>query len=185
MSEEAMEVQKFAKPQNLLHCIITKRNVNFDDWFFINSVKTFAVQCGIENAIFTFLVTKKTRCITQENFEDLYKTDEDVDERDDLSIGEDLESLIERIKSGEIGKGLVPVNDEYKESFNLKLLTPEEMTKLQQKDESFMKTFSEKDPDIPKETMDKSDSKKKFSSSTCWRKTCFMRLKYPQYFDPG
>ena len=146
--------------RNRLHFIITKPNVSFDYSFSIHSFETFAVEFGIESAIFTLLASKKARCCTQEVFEVLYKTDEDVDEREDLSIGEDLESLLERIKSGEIWKDLGPVNHEYKRSFNLQLLTSDEMAKLRQKDESFMQTFSDNDPDIPKETMDKSDSKK-------------------------
>ena len=167
-----------------LHFIITKRNVRFDYGFFIDSFETFAETCGIKNAMFTFVASHKKWCITSEDFEIFYKVDEDVDRRDDVSIGEDLESLLERIKSGEFCNSLVPVNDEYKESFNIQLLTPEEMVKLEQKDKTFMETFACNNPDVPKEKMDESDSKKKFSYSSCWRKTSFMRVKYPQYFDP-
>ena len=181
LSEEAKA--NSSKFRNHLHFIVTKRNVMFDYSFFIHSFKTFAETCRIEKATFTFVASKKQRCITKEDFEVFYKVDEDVDRRDDVSIGEDLESLLERIKSGKICNGLVPVNDEMKESFNIQLLTPEEMVKLQQKDETFLKTFASNDPDVPKKKMDESDSKKKFSYSSCWRKTCFMRLKYPQYID--
>lgn len=149
LSAEAKE--NCTKFRNHLHFIITKRNVRFDYSFFIRSFKTFAKTCGIENATFTFVASKKQRCITKEDFEVFYKVDEDDDRRDDLSIGEDLESLLERIKSGEFCNSLVPVNDEYKESFNIQLLTSEEMVKLKQKDKTFMETFASNDPDVTKE----------------------------------
>ena len=130
-------------------------------------------QYGLGKATFTFLATKKSHCITQEQFEADYQTDADIATRKDLSIGEDLESFKDRIRSG------IYCNDEYKESFNLCLLTPREMVKLHKREETYIRTYSNRNPDIPRTTMKNSESKKKFSKSYCWRKTCFVRHHSP------
>ena len=42
----------------------------------------------------------KEKCITKEKFEEMYKTKTESETRMDLSVGEDLETFIERIKNG-------------------------------------------------------------------------------------
>ena len=123
---------------------------------------------------FTFFDNKKSNCITQEDLEVLYNIDEDVDRQSYPSIGEDLECFLQRIKSGQICTDMTPYKEESQGSFNSCLLTPEEMVKLHQKDQNFLKTFTWPDPDVPKAKMDQSESKKKFSKSFGHRRTFFM-----------
>ena len=138
------------------------------------SVRAFAKYHGMKYITFTFLHNRKEKCVTKEEFDLLYSVNEDVNRPNPPSIGDDLESFLGRIKSGQICSDISPYDKEYQWSFNSCLLTPEEMVKLQQKDETFLKTFSIPDPDIPKAKMDESESTKKFSKSFCWRKTYFM-----------
>ena len=171
---------------NHLHFVITKYDTNFaEDYLtYMHPVQTLMRKFDFQIATFTFLACRKSHCITQEEFEENYCVDDQIDDRNDLSVGEDLESFLERIKNGVICKETLPVNDEYKESFNLCLLKPEEMVKLQQQNETFIKTFSRTNPDIPKALMAESESKKKFSKTFCWRKTCFTKAGDPNVNNP-
>ena len=96
----------------------------------------------------------------------------------DLSVGEDLETFIERIKHGEINKDTTPEDGERKYSFLLCLLDKEERKKLEQKDEDFRKTFSEgywrREPDVPEAEWKASESNMKFARSECNRITYFI-----------
>ena len=117
------------------------------------------------------MVTEK--CITKERFEKMYKTEKESETRKDLSVGEDLESFIERIKNEEINKDTVP--EDYKRSFLLCLLAKEERTKLEKKDKDFMKTFVRRRKlDVPEAEWNASESNLKFSKSECYRVTYFI-----------
>ena len=121
----------------------------------------------------------------------MYKTEEESETRIDLSVGEDLESFIERIKNGEINKDTPGTKigkdrnlrlelKDRKESFLLCLLDKEERRKLEQKDFDFMKTFHEtmfgsrKEADVPEAEWKASESNLKFSYSYCGRYTYFI-----------
>ena len=113
----------------------------------------------------------------------MYKTEEESETRIDLSVGEDLESFIERIKNGEINKDTPDTKigkgfGDRKESFLLCLLDKEERRKLEQKDFDFMKTFHEemfgKGADVPEAEWKASESNLKFSYSYCGRHTYFI-----------
>ena len=56
----------------------------------------------------------------------MYKTNEETEERMDLSVGEDLETFIGRIKNGEINKDTIPEYGEHTVTFLLCLLDKEE-----------------------------------------------------------
>ena len=71
-----------------------------------------------------FYVSKENR-ITKQKFEEMYKTKENAT-RMDLSVGEDLETYIERIKNGKINKDTISKRGERKKSFLLCLLDEEE-----------------------------------------------------------
>ena len=58
-------------------------------------------------AIISLVDMHKRFCVTKEEFEKMYKTNEKSQEREDLSIGEDLETFIENIKNGKMNKGRV------------------------------------------------------------------------------
>ena len=107
----------------------------------------------------------------------MYKTKEESETRMDLSIGEDLETFIERIKNGEINKDTIPEDGERKDLFLLCLLDQEERKKLEQKDEDFMETFNGNwfgEADVPEAEWNASESNLKFSRSYCRRKTYFI-----------
>ena len=116
----------------------------------------------------------KRHCITKEKFEEMYKTEEESETRMDLSVGEDLETFIERIKNGEINKDTIPEDGEEKDLFLLCLLDKEERKKLEQKDEDFMKTFWEEEADVPEAEWNASESNLKFSRSSGVRITHFI-----------
>ena len=118
---------------------------------------------------------EKQNCITKEKFDKMYKTKEESEERMDLSVGEDLETFIERIKNGEINKDTIPEDGEWEWTFLLCLLDEEERKKLEQKDEDFMETFYEhiweKEADVPEAEWEASESNMKFTRSECRRYT--------------
>ena len=104
----------------------------------------------------------------------MYKTDEESEIRMDLSVGEDLETFIGRIKNGEINKDTIP---EHKDLFLLCLLDKEERKKLEQKDYDFLKTFWlnwNGKADVPEAEWKASESNMKFAKSKCERETYFI-----------
>ena len=105
----------------------------------------------------------------------MYKTNDESEKRMDLSVGEDLETFIGRIKNGEINKDTIPKDGEYKELFLLCLLDKEERKKLEQKDYDFMETFWDgRGADVPEAEWKASESNMKFAKSECWRRTYFI-----------
>ena len=105
----------------------------------------------------------------------MYKTEKENETRKDLSVGEDLETYIERIKHGQIKKDRIPEDGENKYSFLLCLLDKEERKKLEQKDEDFMRTFSLGEAfDVPEAEWKASESNQKFSTAYCHRRTHFI-----------
>ena len=129
---------------------------------------------GCKSAILSYVDMHKTNCITKEEFEEMYKTEEESETRMDLSVGEDLETFIERIKNGEINKDTIPEDGDFKGSFLLCLLDKEERNKLEQKDKDFMKTFGDREADVPEAEWNASESNLKFSESLCRRETYFI-----------
>ena len=117
----------------------------------------------------------KYDCITKEKFEKMYQTKEGSETRMDLSVGEDLETFIERIKNEEINKDTILEYGGRKNSFLLCLLDEEEeKEKLEQKDEDFMKTFLGKVANVQEAEWKASVSNLKFSESVCSRETHFI-----------
>ena len=110
-------------------------------------------------------------------FEEMYKTKEESETRMDLSVGEDLETFIGRLKNGEINKDTISERGELKDLFLLCLLDKEERKKLEQKEEDFMKTFERNImglADVPEAEWNASESNLKFSRSLGARKTHFV-----------
>ena len=84
----------------------------------------------------------KNNCITKEKYDAMYEKIEDNCKRKDLSIGEDLETLMSRIKNHKMNKDSIPFDGDFKESFLLCLLDNEERKNLEQKNEAFLQTFN-------------------------------------------
>ena len=121
----------------------------------------------------------KLNCITKERFEEMYQTKEEKETRMDLSVGEDLETFIERIKKGEINKDTIKSAGEDNTSFLLCLLDKEDRKRLEEKDESFLETFywhQDEEADVPETEWKASESTLKFSESECIRCTNFIDL---------
>ena len=59
-----------------------------------NALKKF----GRRSAILSLIYMSKNNCITKEKYDDLYEKIEDNFERRDLSVGEDLETLMRKSK---------------------------------------------------------------------------------------
>ena len=132
---------------------------------------------GCTSAILSTVYMTKDNCITKERFDEMYKTKEESEERMDLSVGEDLETFIERIKNGEINKDTIPEDGEWKRTFLLCLLDEEERKKLERKDKDFMETFIGNHfgrADVPEAEWKASESNMKFAKSDCWRDTYFI-----------
>ena len=53
---------------------------------------------GCTSALLSIIHMEKMRCITKEKYETMYKTNKESEEREDLSVGEDLETFIGDIK---------------------------------------------------------------------------------------
>ena len=177
ISEAIKEVMK-TKELNQVHFIWA----GLDYYKIINYFKKEMKQHGLNEAMFTFIRMLKSNCITKETFEKEYQVDKDIDERDDLSIGEDLESFIRRIKLGEINKQTIPKYGERKKSFKFSLLNEDEKRKLEIKDEDFMMTFLyEDEADVPDAEMKMSESKLKFARSYCYRITYLINAEDEEY----
>ena len=141
----------------------------------IKGIKKALKKFGCTSAILTTIRMYKRHCITKEEFEEMYQTKEESETRRDLSVGEDLETFIERIKNGEINKGTIPERGDRKNSFLLCLLDKKERKKLEQKDKDFMETFRwSREADVPEAEWKASESNLKFSNSVCIRVTHFI-----------
>ena len=126
------------------------------------------------SGLLSFIRRRKYNCITKEQFDEMYKTNQESEERIDLSAGDDLETLIGSIKSGVIEKELFSGGEDYKHTFLLCLLDEKERQKLKSKDEDFMHTFLFQNPDVPDAKWKLSKSKLKYARSYCSRQTYFI-----------
>ena len=137
------------------------------------------------SALLSLIYMSKNNCITKEKYDAMYNKDndsamEDNDKRKDLSVGEDLETLIRKIKNHKMNKDSIPFDGDFKESFLLCLLDKEERKKLEVKEEAFMETFYLHDVgkvDVREKDWKQSVSNSKFSKSNCRRLTFFIEAK--------
>ena len=171
---------------NQLHFIVPFERVSFYYSYLKNDVhkgiKKALKKFGFTSAILSKIYMVKTNCITMEKYEEMYKTNEESDDRKDLSVGEDLETFIENIKNGKMNKAVIPEDGDFQETFLLCLIDKEERKKLEQKDYDFMKTFSwnstvsagRGEADVPETELEASESNMKFARSYCYRWTYFI-----------
>ena len=118
----------------------------------------------------------KEKCITKEKYEELYKIDEEIEAKEDLSLGDDLETFVTNVQHGEITKKTIS-DENWNSFFLIRLLDTKDRKKLDQKDQEFMETFEYNivgKADVPKEEWDLSESNLKFSQSFCSRLTLFI-----------
>ena len=146
-------------------------------------IKKALKKFGYTSAILSTIEMFKENCITNEKYQEMYKTNEESEKRMDLSVGEDLETLIGRIKNGDINKDTIPEDGECKWTFLLSLLDKEERKKLEQKDIDFMETFW-LEADVPEAEWKASESNMKFARSKCWRETYFIDRNLSGFPEP-
>ena len=150
---------------------------DFDETEVKDDIKKALKKFGGKSAILSILDMFKDDCITKEKFEKMYKINEESAKRRNLSIGEDLETFIKRIKNGEINKDTIPENGDRSNTFLLCLLDKEERKQLEQKDEDFLETFVSNcrgNADVPEAEWAASESNLKFANTDCFRYTYFI-----------
>ena len=169
---------------NQLHFIIPLLFEGYSGYPMKQGIQKALKKFGCTSAILSTIAMHREHCITKERYDELYKASEES-ERMDLSLGEDLETFIGRIKNGEINKDTIrkfgdrrPHNEMFLSSrrkFLLCLLDKEERKKLEQKDYDFMETFFEswagREADVPEAEWKASESNMKFAKSYCSRRT--------------
>ena len=148
-----------------------------------NQVKNYVERamrsCGLKSTMLSIIYMHKNNCITKENFVNDYQTNKELETREDLSVGEDLETLIKRIFNGEISREMIPERGELKGNFLICLLDKKDRLRLDSKDEEFLNTFWDdecEEVDIPLEEWNKSKSNLKFASSVSWRATYLIEI---------
>ena len=148
---------------------------SYNDTRVKNGIKNALKNFACKSAILSIISMDKHNCITKEKYEAMYKTNEKNEKRKDLSVGEDLETLIENIKNGKINKESIPEDGDRSRTFLLCSLDKDERKKLEQKDQAFMKTFFEKSrADVPEAEWKASEHNFKFSRAICYRNTYFI-----------
>ena len=135
-----------------------------------------------ESSMVSCLCLKKVNCVTKEKIDIQYENKKENEQRQDLSVGEDLETLIERIKNGEISKEKMSKAGESKRCLLFRLLDKEERRKLdEERNEDFFRTFLDPvvnkypgpwNPDVPDHEWKATNYKHlKFSQSWFTRRT--------------
>ena len=159
---------------NQMHFIVPD---HIDSNYAKKGIKQALKKFGCTSAILSKIYMRKENCVTKEKCEEMYQTNRENDKRMDLSVGEELETFIDKIKDGKINKDTIPKDGEYKKCFLLCLLDEEERKKLEQKDYDFMWTFWDNmhgEADVPEAEWKASESNMKFAKSGCYRHTYFI-----------
>ena len=102
-----------------LHCIVP---TYLDKKVVQNGIRRVLKKFGRTSALLSFIRRRKYNCITKEQFDEMYKTNQESEERIDLSVGDELETFTGSIKSGVIEKELFSGGEDYKHTFLLCLL---------------------------------------------------------------
>lgn len=134
---------------------------------------------GLKSTMLSIIYMHKNNVITKEDYMLCYQTNKDLETRDDLSVGEDLETLNKRILNREMTREMISERGELKGHFLICLLDGIERLRLDSKDEDYLTTYWDnecEEVDIPLEEWNKSKSNLKFPSSVSWRATYVIEL---------
>ena len=169
-------MSEYGNNQLMPHFIYCKASTDFGEemmkLMFLSKMKKY----GIPAAILTVLTMSRKNLITKEKqkeafkgklYTKLYKFKDW--ENFHGSINDDLELFLDKILKNE------KIDDEMVRSFLLPKLTDQELKIIEDKDEDYLKTFSDyifggENPDVDKEEMKKSNSKDKYVHCRCWRR---------------
>ena len=132
----------------------------------------------INFSLFTIISMFKSHLVTKEVMEDYYKgLFKDESDFDKASVNDDLEILLDEIKLGNNFVNLPPPLGMY----CLPKPTEEELYLLNNKDETYLRTFADfhadDSPDIDEDEMNLSESKSKFAYCMCYRISTPLMLK--------
>ena len=130
-----------------------------------------------ELAVLSIVTMWRESVITKEEFDIEYgiKKDEEIEmlDREDISVGEDLETFIRRIKNCQVNEKTIPDNGDRNGVRLLCLLDFEERRKLESNVPDFIRSFEwgdisgiADDPDVETENKDM-----KYAMSQAWRRT--------------
>ena len=131
----------------------------------------------------TFIGKVDLTCITKEKADLLsqgvqrrFETDQFPPHRCnfEMSLGDDLEELIDDIKTNDTRifyNRRWDRNFTFRELFQISTLTKDDQKKLESKDSSFENLFAAEKPDVPKAQMDLSESTTKYRLSVAKRRT--------------
>ena len=115
--------------------------------------------------LISFLDMQKLKCVTKEAVEKHFEGSF----QGDITVGDDLESFIERIQRGEFTESEPDISSNI--SIQFKLLNDTEERKLENEEQEFLRSFQFASPDISRADMLESKSKLKFAKFVCYRKT--------------
>ena len=107
--------------ENLLN--LTQENIVLHQIHFIGSsyydkteaekgIRKALKKFGCTSALLSLINMLKNNCITKEKYEEMYKINEQSEERGDLSVGEDLETFLRNIKDGKMNSGMFSYNQD-------------------------------------------------------------------------
>ena len=170
-------VQKYAEQSkrdktdtNTVHFIWAGHIYDCDD--ILKTIKNEMARFGLKKGMVSFLQRHRFHCVTKEKYEELYEKGGQIDgTKMELSLGDDLEDFLNRIKNNEIHDHELGPGDNLINTFHLSLLSSGQKRKLAINDDDYRKTFHNHDPDVPKKEMAKSESKSKYAFSLCRRGT--------------
>ena len=108
----------------------------------------------------TMICMMRWKIITKENMENISRGQET--RRD--SVNDDLESLFEDLRLGK-------ESDEETETYFLPKLTEEELELVEKENQTFLKSFYHRAPEVPKAELMLSKSDSKYVDGIAWRKT--------------
>ena len=170
-------VQKYAEQSkrdktdtNIVHFIWAGHIYDCDD--ILKTIKNEMARFGLKKGMVSFLQKHRFHCVTKEKYEELYEKGGQIDGSNmELSLGDDLEDFLNRIKNNEIHGHELGPGDNLINTFHLSLLSPGQKRKLAINHDDYHKTFHNHDPDVPKKEMAKSESKSKYAFSLCRRGT--------------
>ena len=167
-------------------------NDKFQD-FILKNCENAMERLGYKSAMVSLIGMWKENCISKEEFDIEYgitntdeKNEKDVNqERNDYTVGEDLETFAKRIKIGDITKETIPEDGEYKSSNLLCLLNTKERKQLDMKDSDYLETFIHgENADVSEEEWKKTEYKHlKFSKSIAFRRTYVIDTKFVSESD--
>ena len=145
----------FQNYSNTLHIIWAKYNDgrNYD---YLHLLQDRCSSFGLSFGLISFVDMQKINCVTKEAVEKHYQGRGILPA---ISVGEDLESFIQRIRLGEC----IRFETDSNTSFQFNLLSDFEEQKLENEDQKFLQSFQLASPDISAADMLVSKSKLKFA----------------------